>query len=245
MVMTLAGAIWLFGSAAWAATGDPASSAATSTPPVVLSPDAQEIAKLCRAQISEDTIVAFIGNAGKTYKLSASEVLYLQQQGVTDRVLIVMLNQRAKMAPVAAAAPVTTILYAPVAAQPQPTYVETPPASTVYVIPGSSPAPASCGYYTYSSPVYWGGYYGYSYPGFRYGVGCARYYPTYSYRWGGNHGPVCAPYVAGHYRGGYSGGRAYQGGYVGSAVHSVGHGGRGYQGGGFSVGALRGGRGHR
>ena len=61
---------------------------------VQLSSGVPEVLKLARSNVNNDTIVAFVGNSKKTYNLSANEIVYLRQQGVSDRVLTAMLDQR-------------------------------------------------------------------------------------------------------------------------------------------------------
>jgi len=240
-----------------ASAPDSAPAASTSQPnPAPLSAGVEDILKLSRAHVSDDTIVAFIGYAGKIYNPSASEIVFLQQQGVTERVLNTMLNQRQKVAaytpPVPPAQPTASApQYAPAYTQPQPAYVETvatAPASTVYVIPATPPSVYSYGYYPYSSA-----YYGYSYPGasLTFGFGSGYYGGYYGgiYYGGGYGGRYWAPYAAGYrppyYGGGYGGahpipvGGAYHGSYGGGGTPpAMGHGG------GFSGGARGGGGGH-
>lgn len=176
-----------------------------------------DVLKLSRAQVSEDVTLNFIHNSGTIYNLAPKDIVYLRNEGVSDRVINTMLDQRknvpaetaahppppsapaAPQAPVyphasAAAATQVSVQYAPVYVQPAPVYVQAEPtyvpASTLYVIPYTSSG------YTYSS-YYNGGYPRYYGPaisvGFGFGVG--GYY-------GGYHGGY---YGGGHYRG-YPGG---------------------------------------
>jgi hypothetical protein len=183
------------------------------TASVQLSVGVWDVLKLVQSKVEDDTTIAFINNSGTTYRLSASEIVYLRGQGVSDRVLTAMLNQRSKT-PVAAVpsfsaepsastsfsapAPATTAPPAPV--QTSNTYVAPAPvyaqASTVYVAP---PTPA---YY----PDY-----GYYYPpvSLSFGFGFGGYYGWH----GGYHGH------GGYYgHGGYGGG-----GYHGGGSHSGHH----------------------
>jgi len=155
---------------------------------VQLSIGVWDVLKLVRAKIADETIIAFVKNSGRNYGLGASEVIYLREQGVPDKVITAMLNGLGQ-APVAFAPP------APVNPQPSPTYVAPPaPAypqpsadqvppppptyvqpSTVYVAP---PAPVYPYYYpSYPSYPYYG--YGYGYPGVGVSLG---------FRFGGYHG---------------------------------------------------------
>jgi hypothetical protein len=196
--------------------------AVTDTAPVKLPYGVEDVLKLTRAQVSEDVTLNFIHNTGTIYNLSPNDIVYLRNQGVSDRVINTMLDQRKNVpaetaaqtapppavatspAPIypdanAAAAAQASPQYAPTYAQPAPAYVEPQPAyappSTVYVIPYSSG-----GYYYPSYYPYYGGYYGYYGPSVTFGFG---------YRGGGYYGG---------YRGGYHGG--YHGG---GSYHSYGH----------------------
>lgn len=159
---------------------------ASQTSPVQLSYGVPEILKLPRARVSDDTIVAFIENSGRIYSLSAPEIVYLREEGVSDRVVTAMLNQRKKVteaaaqtAPQASAPPAApppsyadanSAQSATAVAQPSTTYVETSPAyvppSTVYIMPYPSATYAYYGYYPY-----YGGYYGYYYPAVSFSFG--------------------------------------------------------------------------
>jgi hypothetical protein len=208
----------------------------TTTPPaqtaaVRLSYGVADIVKLAKAHVNEDTILAYIGTSGTVYNLGANEIIYLKEQGVSDRVLTAMLEQRNRLTVAAAqtaqAAPPSAQpvdggagapQYAPAAAQPPPYGQDATagaPASSVYVIPSAAPAYAYPDYYpsyAWGYP-YYGGYYGYGYPGVSLGFG-----------WGGGW------YGSGWYGGyrGYYGG--YHGGYGGYGGYHWGYG--GYHGGG-------------
>jgi hypothetical protein len=198
-------------------------SASSQPSPVALSFGVPEILKLARAQVSDDTIVAFIGNSGRTYNLTASEVVYLHDQGVSERVITTMLIQRRKVeetpAPPAPQAPAPAAMPAP--AQYSAAYVQTPPAyapsSTVYVVPSSSPT------YVYSGGYpYYGGYYGYSYPAvsLAFGFGFGNYYGS-SWHGGGNwgwHGGGSS-----HWGGSQGGGSHWGGGMMGGGGFHGGH----------------------
>jgi len=177
-----------------AKTGVGVTASASDTRTVELSSSVSDILKLSRAQVSDETITAFIKNSGKTYHLSASEILYLREQGVSDPVVTVMLDKRTNVAATVAQAEPQPVSEQPAAptynASPQPAtaYVAAAPTyvqpSTVYVYP-----PASYGYY--DAWPYRGGYWGYPALSFSFGFGGGYYH-------GGYHG-------GGHY-GGRSGG---------------------------------------
>jgi hypothetical protein len=178
-----------------------------------------EVLKLSQAKIGEDTIISYVQNSGTSYGgMRADEIVYLREQGVSDRVVTTMLNQRKQLTEAAAqtttqpatVAPATTATasadantaqYPKAYVQPSVTYVQPAPVSTVYVVP-DSPRYVDYGYYP-------SGYYGYGYP-----------YPAVSFSFG----------YGGYYGGGYHGG-----GY---------HGGGGHGGGVYNGGGSRGGGGH-
>ena len=193
---------------------------ATSTPaaadsaPVKLPYGVEDVLKLSRAQVSEDVTLNFFRNSGTIYNLAPKDIVYLRNEGVSDRVVNAMLDQRKNVpaetaaqsappsAPVAPQAPVypgandaaaaqASAQYAPTYVQPAPVYVEPQPTdvptSTVYVIPYYSSG------YSYANcyPYYYGGYYRSCGPsvvfGFGYGNG-GHYGGYYGGRYGGYHG---------------------------------------------------------
>lgn len=194
--------------------------------PVTLPYGVEDVLKLSRAQVSEDVILTFIHNSGTVYNLAPNDIVYLRNAGVSDRVISAMLDQRKNVpaeaaaqtappsAPATAPAPVypdanaaaaaqaqAQAQYAPTYAQPAPTYVQpdaaSASASSLYVIPYSSPGYGYSSYY----PYYYGGYPYYYGPSVVFGFG----------------------YGGGYYRGGYYGG--YRGGYHGGVHYggSYGH----------------------
>ena len=157
----------------------------------------EDVLKLTRAQISEDIVLNYIQNSGTVYNLSPTDIVYLRNQGVPDRVINAMLDQRKKVPEAAAATAVqapagpsvagndANPAAAPADTQPAPVYVQPPAAepaaapSTVYVIP--YPA-ASSAYYSYYTPSYGYGYYGGYYPGYYYRPGI-----SFGFSFGGGH----------------------------------------------------------
>ncbi len=185
-----------------------AASPAGDTAPVKLPYGVEDVLKLSRAQISEDIIQNYVQNSGTIYNLSPKDVVYLKNEGVSDRVVNTMLDQRRIAAEVAAqtapqAAPVapatppqpgyaypdrSAVAAAPAYLQPPPAEIQPAP-STVYVIPYPQ---ATAGYYGYPGPYcyygpYYGGYYGSSVitlhagfgSGFRYGSRYRGYHGGY------------------------------------------------------------------
>jgi len=57
-----------------------------------------DVLSLCRARISEDVIVTYIRNSGTAYTLGPREIVYLRDEGVSDRVITVMMDQRKQVA---------------------------------------------------------------------------------------------------------------------------------------------------
>jgi len=66
--------------------------------PSELTPDLQEVVKLSQQQMSDDVIISYIKNSGKTYHLSADDLIYLKDQGISQAVLSV-LEQTAPASP--------------------------------------------------------------------------------------------------------------------------------------------------
>jgi len=85
-----------------------------------------EVVKLSQAHQSDDVILGYLRNSGASYSLSADEIIYLNNQGVSQRVIAAMQSQ-----PGAASVP-------PPAVVPPPGTV--PPPSSVPPPPGSPPA---------------------------------------------------------------------------------------------------------
>ena len=185
------------------------SETATATPPASDAAPAKlpygvdDVLKLSRAQISEDITLNYVKNSGTIYNLSPRDIVYLRNEGVSDKVINTMLDQRQNVpadvanqnalqaqaaASAAAAAPAnadaTIVQPAPVYVQPPPFYVQPPPvyvppepdyepASTLYIIPYG---PAGCTYYRPS--FHFGSSYGYGSTVYsiQTGYGGGRYY---------------------------------------------------------------------
>ena len=68
----------------------PANVCQAQTPPANssgLSPDLQEVVKLSQAKMGDDVIKNYISSAGKSYRLSADDIIYLNSQGVSPGVI--------------------------------------------------------------------------------------------------------------------------------------------------------------
>jgi hypothetical protein len=163
----------------------------------------EDVLKLTHAQVGEDITLNYVRNSGTVYNLSATDIVYLRNQGVSDRVVNAMMDQRktvpgeqtaetvantaAVSTPAAFGAPETAMAPAPIYMTPgvAPVYVPVPvpevqyqePASTLYVIPYG---PARAAYYGHYRP-YGSGYYGSSY---------SYYGPAYSCGYHGGYGGV-------------------------------------------------------
>ena len=194
-----------------AAAATPATTQATPQ----LSYGVADVVQLAHANVSEDIIVNYVQNSGNAYGLDANQIMYLKQQGVSDRVVNAMLDQRSRVAASQAATPQnnTDTGYAPTAtvvAQPTVTYAQPGPASSVYIIPDTQ----TYNYYGYSYPYYYPYYYGYyGWPGVSFSFGYRGYYGGRSY------------YHGGFYGGWHGGGGWHSSGgwHGGGSFHSSGH----------------------
>src|SRR5512142_578208 len=72
--------------------------ATSSTPAPKLPYGVEDVLKLTRAQISDDIVVNYVENSGTVYNLSPADIAYLRNEGVSDRVVNAMLDQRKKPA---------------------------------------------------------------------------------------------------------------------------------------------------
>src|ERR1039457_2664376 len=68
--------------------------AAADMVPVTLPYGAQDVLKLSRAQVGEDVTLNFIHNSGTIYNLAPKDIVYLHNEGVSDRLINTMLDQR-------------------------------------------------------------------------------------------------------------------------------------------------------
>jgi len=124
------------------------SSAATTVQPVAANAPVPQLAygvpqilQLAQAKVGDDTIIAYIKNAGNSYGLNADQIIYLRQQGVSDAVITTMLNQpRAGVTTATPATPASPPTLSadpvpPVTVAPAVTYVQTVPATSYYYQP--------------------------------------------------------------------------------------------------------------
>jgi hypothetical protein len=156
--------------------------AASQSAPPQLSYGVPQVLQLAQAKVGDGTIVAYIQNSGTIYTLDASQIVYLRQQGVSDRVVTAMLNQRKNVtASAAQAAPpqnyssdASSTQTSTAVAQPTVTYVQTVPTSSVYVIPDTQ----TYNYAPYYYQPYYYPYYAWPYPAVSLSFG-------FGGRWGG------------------------------------------------------------
>jgi len=185
--------------AATASAAAPATAEAPATPQLAYG--ASQILQLAQAKVGDDTIIAYIHNSGNSYALSAEQIIYLQQQGLSTSVLNAMLSQPktgglAYLPPAAAAPPTESP-----AIDAQAAYDAQPAASTATVGPAitaidpSAAAAAAVSYYPtyycppYAYPYYYPayGYYGF-YPGVSVSIGWGRGWRGGGFHGGGFHG---------------------------------------------------------
>jgi hypothetical protein len=137
----------------------------------------EDVLKLSRANISDEIIVNYIQNSGTIYTLAPQDIVYLRNQGVSDRVVNTMVGQRklvesavqTQQQPVPIAAPNPPVFadsglapVVPAYAEQGPAYTEpesTSSGSSVYVIPYPQATAAYYGYYGYSPYSYYSPYY--------------------------------------------------------------------------------------
>ncbi|MEO5802148.1 MAG: hypothetical protein ABIR24_01355 [Verrucomicrobiota bacterium] len=189
-----------------------------------LSYGAANVLKLAQATVGEEIILAYVQKSGQGYgDLGASEIIYLRDAGVSDRVISTMLAQEKKSrdtavaqqpAPQQTVAPAQASRSAPVVAAPQyqQTYYAPPPVTYVQPAPAplivmrdSSPRLVDYGIY----PRYgYGGYPSYGYSSY----GCS---PSYGYRSYGNYYPNVSFSVGfgGHHSGFGFSSSGFRGGY--------------------------------
>jgi len=172
---------------------------ATTTEPVKLPYGVEDVLKMSRAQVSDDVIATYIQNTATIYSLGPNDIVYLKDQGVSDRIINTMLDQRrianevaaqaqqqqaAAQTPAAAAdnnSPVTTPAYSE--SQPAAPAVTQPAASSLYVIPYPTPSYPYYGrpYYSYSYPYSYARYCYAPVVGFRFGLGARTFHASRSF----------------------------------------------------------------
>jgi hypothetical protein len=170
-------------------TGASSSATAATARDAKLPYGVEDVLKMSLAQVSDDVIATYIQNTGTIYSLGPNDIVYLKDQGVSDRIVNTMLDQRrianevaaqaqqqqvAAQTPASAAengGPVTTPAYSD--QQLAGSAVTQPAASSLYVIPYPTPSYPYYGRSYYSYPyAYYSSYPSYcSYP-YSYGSYC-------------------------------------------------------------------------
>ena len=120
--------------------GTPSQAQTPSTTPPTEASGLQEVVTLSRQQLGDDVILSYIRRTGKTYRLSADDLIYLNGAGVSKTVINALLQTGAASLPPAVAIPAP----APAPVAPPSVAVATPaPAPTV------APAPPAAVNFTY------------------------------------------------------------------------------------------------
>jgi hypothetical protein len=123
--------------------------------PANLSPGAAEVVKLAGSGSSEDVLLAYVQNSTSMFDLSADQILYLRDLGLSTPVVTAMLNRDSALRSQPQAPTYEQRLYAPTAsapAAPAPVAApapETAPAALAAPVPAAPAAPAAA-----AAPVY-------------------------------------------------------------------------------------------
>jgi hypothetical protein len=137
----------------WTATGTFCAAQTSSTNPPVLSPDLQEVVTLSHEQMGDEVITNYVKSTGKSYQLTADQIIYLKNQGVSSTVLSALI-QTASMGGNPAPAPEQVVEAAnppPMTSKPAPppsATTDAPSAAALNVVtpplvptPSAAPAP--------------------------------------------------------------------------------------------------------
>lgn len=91
----------------------------TATNAPALSPDLQEVVTLSREQMGDEVITNYIRSTGRSYQLTADQIIYMKTQGVSSTVLNTLIQTASSTAnPDPAAAPVITTENPPIPSAP-------------------------------------------------------------------------------------------------------------------------------
>jgi hypothetical protein len=154
-----------------------------------------QVLELEQAKIGDSTVIAYIKSSGTSYNLTASQIVFLRQQGASDAVITAMLSQpRASDSAVTIQAPEATPQFAPVttsATTTAPAFVSQSPVTYVQTAPAADD-------YSYYYPSTYYAYYGWP-----------HFWFPWSYGWGWHGGA----WVGWH--GGWGWGRGWHGGWGG------------------------------
>jgi hypothetical protein len=149
-----------------ATSAQPAPAAAPAPAPQLAYGVAQ-ILQLSQAKIGDDTIIAYIKNSGNSYGLSADQIIYLRQQGLSSGVINAMLTQPPPGMLAGTSVPMPSTAAPPVSCSQPVSAPNSMVGPSVSAIDPTAAAAAAASYYYY--PPYY--YPAYSYP----------YYPAYGY----------------------------------------------------------------
>jgi len=122
------------------------------TQPANMSPGVDEVARLAQGGVSEDVIIAYIQKYPGGFNVTADQIVYLNDLGVTSNVVTAMLKHDGVSGP----APASTAPPAAVASQPQvvsnlPQNMPANPALPPVVTPAATPPPSTEVSYFYDS----------------------------------------------------------------------------------------------
>ena len=183
------------------ATPQAAPVASPAARPPRMSSGGDDALRFARAKISDDVTLAFIQNDDRRYALSASEIIYLRQEGVSDRVLTAMINHQSGASAAPAANTGDQPYVGPMARIPA---ADNAPTSTVYVATSALAYPT---YYSFYDPYpFWYDPWPYYYPYYSLSFcwswgwgGCySGYYGYYGcHGWDGHSGHLHATPAAG------------------------------------------------
>ena len=104
----------------WSSAGILARAQTPAANPPALSPELQEVAKLSQQHIDDDVIINYVKASGKNYKLSADDIITLNNQGVSQRVILTLQTK-----PAISSSPVPTAISPTTNAEPP--AIEPPP----------------------------------------------------------------------------------------------------------------------
>ena len=110
-----------------------------------LTPELQEVAALAQNRTSDENIIGYIRNSGKTYRVTANDIVILTKNGVSQNVIGALMQQPAPAAAPAVVSPAQVVSAAPaaVAAAPAPVIVNVNNAQTAPAEPVATAAAAA------------------------------------------------------------------------------------------------------
>ncbi len=127
----------------------PAQTPTDSPPPAAnpaapaVSPAAAEVVKMAEAGTSDDVLLAYVKNSTSTYDLSADQILYLRDIGLSSPVITAMLSHDSDLRSQAGSYTYDQKLYPPTAPPPADTAPAPAPAPAAAPEPAPAPAPVA------------------------------------------------------------------------------------------------------